>query len=62
MEVGDKINIVYNKNKKYKEVFSSYNVEVLEVTNERLYFLQEGLKCSRLLSDFDKNFYIQNLN
>src|SRR5690606_32163912 len=56
MKTGDKINIIYNKNEKYKEAFSSYNVEVLELTSEKLYFLDKGLKCSRLLSDFEKDF------
>ena len=62
MKIGDKINIIYNKNKKYKEAFSSYNVEVLELTNERLYFLDNGLKCNRLLSDFEKDFSFKILN
>lgn len=58
---GDKINIIYNKNKKYKEAFSSYNVEVLELTSEKLYFLDRGLKCSRLLSDFEGDFSFEVL-
>lgn len=62
MKAGDKINIIYNKNKKYKESFSSWNVEVLEITSERLYFLDRGLKCNRLLSDFEKDFSIEVLN
>lgn len=61
MKTGDKINIIYNKNKKYKEAFSSYNVEVLYLTSEKLYFLDKGLECSRLLSDFEKDFSIEVL-
>lgn len=58
---GDKINIIYNKNKKCKEAFSSYNVEVLELTREKVYFLERGLRCSRLLSDFEEDFSIEVL-
>ena len=56
MVVGNRINIIYVKNKKYKDAFSSYNVEVLNITDERIYYLHLGLHCNRLLSDFNKDF------
>ena len=59
IKVGSIINIIYIKDRKYKDAFSSYNVEVLKITDKKLYFLHLGLNCSRLISDFNKNFRIE---
>lgn len=52
MKTPIKVNIIY-KNKIYRESFSTFNANVIEIKNGRLFYINEfGLKCSRILADF----------
>jgi len=61
IKVGDIVNIIYNG--KNKKAFSTEKAKITEITETKIYFedLIFNCNCSRVVSDFDKNFSIFKL-
>jgi hypothetical protein len=58
LNIGDIINITYNG--KNKKAFSTEKAKIIKITETIIYFEDLFFKCncSRVISDFDKNFSI----
>jgi hypothetical protein len=58
---GDVVDIVYVKNPKNQDAFSTYDAQIVQIKNNKIYFKDPqhpDSLLSRVISDFDNNFKI----